>query len=158
MIFSTRFQNQFDKSPLHVLRIVGVVFVELDLEDEFLCYHILQLLHIVCTACHKSSLVLCSHRADPLVHLPLQSSTRASTSFRLCFVPIWSQRKNGALMRSRQTRHKYFHPILYWSVYCTCGKCLQPCNRNRQLKKDRYDVLSIPSYVIKKGPSHGARH
>ena len=41
---------------------------------------------------------------------------------------------------------------------CTCGKCLEPSERHRQLNKDRYDVLSIPSYVIEKNPSHGARH
>ena len=28
----------------------------------------------------------------------------------------------------------------------------------RKLNSDRYDVLSIPNYVIKKGPSHGKRH
>ena len=28
-------------------------------------------------------------------------------------------------------------------VYCTCGKCLQPSERNRQLNKERDDVLSI---------------
>ena len=43
-------------------------------------------------------------------------------------------------------------------VYCTCGKCLQLSPKNRRKNKDRYDVLSIPNYVIKKGPSHGARH
>ena len=40
---------------------------------------------------------------------------------------------------------------LYWEagiVYCTCGKCLQPSERNRQLNKVRCDVLSIPGYVI----------
>ena len=30
--------------------------------------------------------------------------------------------------------------------------------KNRQLNKDRCDVLSIPNYKIKKNPSHGARH
>ena len=35
---------------------------------------------------------------------------------------------------------------------------MQPSERNRQLNKERYDVLSIPSYVIKKNPTHGARH
>ena len=30
--------------------------------------------------------------------------------------------------------------------------------KNRRLNKDQYDDLSIPNYVIKKGPSHGARH
>ena len=39
----SKFLNQFDKNPLHVLQIVGLVFVELVLEDELLCYHILQL-------------------------------------------------------------------------------------------------------------------
>ena len=34
---------------------------------------------------------------------------------------------------------------------------MQPSERNRQLKA-RYDVLSIPGYVIKKNPAHGARH
>ena len=47
---------------------------------------------------------------------------------------------------------------LYWEagiVYCTCGKCMQPTERNRQLNKERHDVLSIPGYVIKKHPTHG---
>ena len=35
-------------------------------------------------------------------------------------------------------------------VYYTCGKSMQPSERNRQLNKARYDVLSIPSYVVKK--------
>ena len=43
-------------------------------------------------------------------------------------------------------------------VYCTCGTCLRPSRKNRKLNKERFDVLSIPNYVIKKGPSHGARH
>ena len=41
-------------------------------------------------------------------------------------------------------------------MYCTCGKCMQPAGRNRQLNKARYDVLSIPGYVIKRNPSRGA--
>ena len=50
---------------------------------------------------------------------------------------------------------------LYWEmgiVYCTCGKCMQPSERNRQLNKEIYDVLSIPGHVIKNNPTHGARH
>ena len=43
-------------------------------------------------------------------------------------------------------------------VYCTHGTCLRPSDKVRKLNSDRYDVLSIPNYVIKKGPSHGARH
>ena len=42
--------------------------------------------------------------------------------------------------------------------FCTWGKCMQPTERNRQLNKARNDVLSIPGYVIKKNPTHGARH
>ena len=30
------------------------------------------------------------------------------------------------------------------SFLCTCGKCLQPSERNRQLNKARYDVEPIP--------------
>ena len=51
--------------------------------------------------------------------------------------------------------------MTYWTkgiVYCTYGTCLRPSNKIRKLNKDRFDVLSIPNYVIKKGPSHGARH
>ena len=42
---------------------------------------------------------------------------------------------------------------LHWEVgivSCTCGKCMQPSERDRQLNKERYDVLSIPGCVIKK--------
>ena len=35
---------------------------------------------------------------------------------------------------------------------------MQPSERNRQLIKARYDVLSTPSHVIEKNPTHGARH
>ena len=51
--------------------------------------------------------------------------------------------------------------LLYWAigiVYCSCGTCLRPSPKNRKLNKDQLDVLSIPIYVIKKQPSHGARH
>ena len=44
------------------------------------------------------------------------------------------------------------------TVYCTCGKCMQPSERNQQLKEARYDGLSIPGYVIKRNLTHGARH
>ena len=46
--------------------------------------------------------------------------------------------------------------LLYWEVgieNCTCGKCLQLSPKSRRLNEGRYDVLSIPNYVIKKGPS-----
>ena len=33
---------------------------------------------------------------------------------------------------------------------------MQPSERNRQLNEATYDVLSIPGYVIKKNPTHGA--
>ena len=48
--------------------------------------------------------------------------------------------------------------MTYWTraiVYCTCGTCVRPSDKIRELISDRYDVLSIPNYVIKKGPSHG---
>ena len=34
---------------------------------------------------------------------------------------------------------------------CTCGSCLRPSDKVRKLNGDRFDVLSITSYVIKKG-------
>ena len=34
---------------------------------------------------------------------------------------------------------------------------MQPSERNRQLNKVRYEVLSITGYVITKNPTHGAR-
>ena len=34
-------------------------------------------------------------------------------------------------------------------IYCTRGKCMQPTERNRQLNKARYDVLSIPATLSK---------
>ena len=43
-------------------------------------------------------------------------------------------------------------------VFCTRGRCLRPPDKVRKLNSDRFDVLSIPNYVIKKSPFHGARH
>ena len=49
----------------------------------------------------------------------------------------------------------------YWEVgieNCTCGKCMQPAEQNRQMNKDRFDALSILGYLMKKDQSRGARH
>ena len=43
-------------------------------------------------------------------------------------------------------------------VYCTCGNFLCDTDSRRQLNRHRFDVLSIPNYVIKKGCPHGVRH
>ena len=51
--------------------------------------------------------------------------------------------------------------VTYWQkgmVYCTRGTCLRPSDKVRKLSSERNDVLSIPNYVIRKGPSHGRRH
>ena len=40
----------------------------------------------------------------------------------------------------------------------TCENCLCMTEKTRKLLKDRFDTLSIPNCVIKKGPTHGARH
>ena len=53
------------------------------------------------------------------------------------------------------------HCLLYWNqgiVYCTCGQLLVESESSRKFFKPRLDALSIPNYVIKKGPNHGARH
>ena len=50
---------------------------------------------------------------------------------------------------------------LYWEigiVYCSCGKCMQPTETSRQFNKDRFDMLSIPGYVIKENQFRGVRH
>ena len=51
--------------------------------------------------------------------------------------------------------------LLYWNqgvVYCTCGHGLIDSVSRRKFNKLRLDALSIPNYVIKKGPTHGGRH
>ena len=40
----------------------------------------------------------------------------------------------------------------------TCENCFCILERTRNLYEDRFDTLSIPNCVIKKGPTHGARH
>ena len=53
------------------------------------------------------------------------------------------------------------HCLLYRNqgiVYCTCGQCLIDNESRRKFNKLQLDALSIRNYVIKKGPTHGARH
>ena len=53
------------------------------------------------------------------------------------------------------------HCLLYSNqgiVYCTCGQCLIYSESRRTFNRLRLHALSIPNYVIKKGPAHGARH
>ena len=45
--------------------------------------------------------------------------------------------------------------LSYWSegiVYCTCGHLLKDIAANRGVIENTLDFLSIPEYVIKKGP------
>ena len=53
------------------------------------------------------------------------------------------------------------HCLLHWNqgiVYCFGGQCLIYSESRRKFTKLRLDALSIPNYVIEKGPNHGARH
>ena len=53
------------------------------------------------------------------------------------------------------------HCLLYWNqrdVYCTCGQFLLDSESRRKFNKLRLYVLSIPTYVIKKGLNHGAQY
>ena len=43
-------------------------------------------------------------------------------------------------------------------VYCSCGRCLVPSQSTKKLDKKNYDALSIPSYVIQKNLTRGAKH
>ena len=49
-------------------------------------------------------------------------------------------------------------PLEPRTIYCTCGQFLVDSESRRKFNKLRLDALSIPNYVIKKGPTHGARH
>ena len=51
--------------------------------------------------------------------------------------------------------------LTYWTtgiLCCTCGNCLYLTDKTRKLNGDRIDTLSLPQYVVKKGPTHVARH
>ena len=73
-------------------------------------------------------------------------------------VPAWVTRSTSsfarplprydALIALHIGRRAFFLILHLWQM--------QPSERNRQLNKADYDVLSIPSYVIQKNPTHGA--
>ena len=48
--------------------------------------------------------------------------------------------------------------LVKWIVCCTCGQWLIDSESRGKINKLRLGALSIPNYVIKKGPTHGARH
>ena len=53
------------------------------------------------------------------------------------------------------------HCLLSWNqgiVYCICGHCLICSESRRHFNRSRLGALSIPHYVMKKRPTHGARH
>ena len=53
------------------------------------------------------------------------------------------------------------HCLTHWTKgveNSCCGTCFRPTDKTCKLNRDRLDASSIPNYVIKKGPSHGARH
>ena len=52
------------------------------------------------------------------------------------------------------------HCLLNWNqgiAYCTCGRFLVDSESRRMFNELRLDALFFPNYVIKKGPTHGAR-
>ena len=53
------------------------------------------------------------------------------------------------------------HCLPYWNqgiAYCTCGHLLIQSDSRRNCNKLKLDALSIPNNVIKKEPTHDARH
>ena len=83
-----------------------------------------------------------------------------SASSRRKLSTAWETWSTSRFARSLQT---YNAPTVWHAgqkvfVHCTCGTWLWPSDKVRKLNSDRYDVLSIPNYVIQQGPSHGRRH
>ena len=111
-------------------------------------------------------------RVQELVKKDRKSSSSRSTSCRWeaekCLQPIQQNSKemirelvNVELFELCETIPKVqcSHCLLYWNqgiVHCTCGQCLIDSDSKRKFNKLRLDALSIPNYVIKKGPNHGA--
>ena len=117
IILPHQFLNQFDQNPLHVLQIVGLVF----LSNLFLRMNCC--VSTSCGCCIFSILPVasllwffCSHLADPVVHFHPQRLRRVPTNFRVCFVLLSSQRKSGLLLRSCRMLCKCSHPIQCWSM------------------------------------------
>ena len=49
----------------------------------------------------------------------------------------------------------------YWtegSLYCICGQCFLPSEKQKRMTTEKCDALSIPSCVMKMGQSRGAEH
>ena len=59
---------------------------------------------------------------------------------------------------SKCTVPQLFHTLDDRHCMLYLRNMFRPSDKNRKLNKDRFDVLSIPNHVIKKGPSHGAGH
>ena len=98
------------------------------------------------TCCHKTS-----RKRRRSIH---------SVKSRITWSPIWAIPKSSSSTRLLRRNNARIAP---WNLevgifYGKCGKCLQPTEGNRQMNKQRFDVLSIPGYVIKKDHFHGARH
>ena len=43
-------------------------------------------------------------------------------------------------------------------MYCICGQCLLPSEKQKRMTKEKFDALSIPYDVIRMGKSRGAKH
>ena len=71
--------------------------------------------------------------------------------------------KNPLSEESKQMIHtlgnvECFDYLAEGNVYCTCGTWLVPTEFTRKLNRERFDTVTIPSFVINKGGRHGARH
>ena len=53
-------------------------------------------------------------------------------------------------MRSLQRRNARFgQKILARALYCICGQCLLPSEKQKRMTKEKFDLLSIPCFIIK---------
>ena len=86
------------------------------------------------------------------------NSIRSAKSRRNWSAAWWTQSTSSCARSLPRYNAQIVHYTETLALYCACGKRLQPSDRDRQLNKERYDVLSITNYVKKKNPSHGAWH
>ena len=90
----------------------------------------------------------------------LKSSIRSVKS-RRSWSPAWATRNKHFEVFNTSSEIQCLDCASCWEagiIHGIGGKCMQLAERNRQLNRARYDVLSIPGYIIKKNPTHSARH
>ena len=124
---------------------------EAGLEDQVRTKRILKLAHALKTHSRTGSLIKELHKNEVFNTFSDESKR---TNHDLGKIELFELGEVSAKTQCASCAKNWPEGILY----CTCGQCLLPSEKQTLKTKEPFDALPIPFCILKKGTSRGAQH